>query len=130
MRTLSNREAADLSEVQLSGVGLMFAVLLLLVTVGGLIAYKATAALAVIGKVQSTGVLKPRFDLVPTAAAPVWVGVFERTVSYFGAVWPALLFGILISGAVRAFVSPAGSRGCSGAGACARSWWLLWRGRL
>ncbi|HWW75717.1 MAG TPA: permease [Pyrinomonadaceae bacterium] len=94
----------------------MLAALLLLVTVGGLIAYKATASLAVIGKVQSTGVLKARFDLVPPASAPFWSGVLDRTLSYFGAVWPALLFGVLISGAVRAFVSPRWLAGLFGRG--------------
>ncbi|HJQ30789.1 MAG TPA: permease [Pyrinomonadaceae bacterium] len=94
----------------------MLAALLLLVTVGGLIAYKATASLAVIGKVQTTGVLKARFDLVPPASAPFWSGVLDRTLSYFGAVWPALLFGVLISGAVRAFVSPRWLAGLFGRG--------------
>jgi uncharacterized membrane protein YraQ (UPF0718 family) len=116
METVQRQTAADLSEVKLSGLSLMLAALLLLITVGGLIAYKATASLAVIGKVQTTGVLKARFDLVPPASAPFWSGVLERTVSYFGAVWPALLFGVLISGAVRAFVSPRWLAGLFGRG--------------
>jgi uncharacterized membrane protein YraQ (UPF0718 family) len=94
---------------RLSRLTFIFGTLLLLVTVGGLIVYKATGSWAVIGKVQSTGVLKPRFDLMGA-------GVFERTLSYFNTVWPALLFGILISGAVRAFVSPRWLAGLFGGG--------------
>ncbi len=84
----------------------VYALLSLLFIVGSLIAYKTTASLAVISKVQATGVLKPRFELIPTDSTPIWASAFSRTLSYFLAVWPALLFGILISGAVRAFVSP------------------------
>jgi hypothetical protein len=93
----------------MSRAGLVFGVLLLLVTVGGLVAYKATGSLAVIGKVQATGALKPRFDLLAA-------GAFERTLSYFNTVWPALLFGVVISGAVRAFVSPRWLAGLFGGG--------------
>ncbi|MCA1815827.1 MAG: permease, partial [Acidobacteria bacterium] len=81
--------------------------LLLLTVVGGLVTYKATAALAVIEKVRATGTIKPRFDLVGAGSASAWLGVFGRTYSYFSAVWIALLFGVLIGGAVRAFVQPA-----------------------
>lgn len=117
MERVQGRDAADLSDVGLSGLSLMFALLLLLVSVGGLIAYKATTSLAVIGKVQATGALQPRFDLLPPASSPAWGGVLDRTLSYFGAVWPALLFGVLISGAVRAFVSPRWLAGLFGRGA-------------
>jgi uncharacterized membrane protein YraQ (UPF0718 family) len=109
METLTTPDAAGLSDGRLSRLTFVFGVLLLLVTVGGLIVYKATGSLAVIGKVQQTGVLKPRFDLVAA-------GAFERTLSYFNTVWPALLFGVLISGAVRAFVSPRWLAGLFGGG--------------
>lgn len=94
----------------------IFALLLLLVIVGGLIAYKATASLAVIGKVQTTGVLKPRFDLIQSSSPSTWMGALDRTLSYFAVVWPALLFGVLISGTVRAFVSPGWLAGLFGRG--------------
>ena len=84
----------------------VFAALVPLVLVGGLVAYKSAASLAVIGKVQATGVLNPRFDLTHSASPTTLAGVLDRTWSYFAAVWPALAFGVLISGAVRAFVSP------------------------
>ena len=79
---------------------------MLLIIIGALITYKTTASLAVVEKVQSTGVLKPRFDLIQTDGSSVWASALNRTLDYFSVVWIALLFGILISGAVRIFVSP------------------------
>ncbi|MDQ3746125.1 MAG: permease [Acidobacteriota bacterium] len=89
-----------------SGYGHAYALLSLLLIVGCLIAYKTTASLAVIERVQATGVIKPRFDITQADSTSAWAGAFGTTLSYFLVVWPALLFGILISGAVRAFVSP------------------------
>ena len=76
-----------------------------LVIVGALIAYKSSAALAVIGKVSATGVFTPRGNVVPRVGAS-GAGVVTRTLNYFLVIWPALLFGILISAAVSTFVSP------------------------
>jgi len=76
-----------------------------LVIVGALIAYKSSAALAVIGKVSATGVFTPRGNVVPRVGASD-AGVVTRTLNYFLVIWPALLFGILISAAVSTFVSP------------------------
>src|ERR1043166_6986214 len=126
---LSEREGGGAGP---SGYRPTYALLSLLLIVGCLIAYKATASLAVIGKVQATGVIKPRFDLIPTAASSAWGGTFDRTLSYFLVVWPVLLFGILISGGARARSSarvlparrgcsaPAASRPCSRASTNAR----------
>jgi uncharacterized membrane protein YraQ (UPF0718 family) len=94
----------------------VYVLLFLLLIVGGLIAYKATASLGVIGKVHATGILKPRFEIVPNASSSVWLSALDRTLSYFAVVWPALLFGVLISGAVRAFVSPQWLAGLFGQG--------------
>ena len=95
----------------------IYALLLLLIIVGGLIAYKATASLSVIERVQATGVLKPRFELTQSDSSSIWLGaLISRTLSYFSVVWPALLFGVLISGAVRAFVSPRWVAGLLGRG--------------
>ncbi|HEX8337941.1 MAG TPA: permease [Pyrinomonadaceae bacterium] len=109
MKATTTGDAAGLPGVEMSRAGVVFGVLLLLMTVGGLVAYKATGSLAVIGKVQATGALQPRFDLMAAGAG-------ARTLSYFNAVWPALLFGVLISGAVRAFVSPRWLAGLFGGG--------------
>src|SRR5438132_10945910 len=76
-----------------------------LVIVGALIAYKSSAALAVIGKVSATGVFKPRGNVIPRVGASD-AGVLTRTLNYFLVIWPALVFGILISAAVSTFVSP------------------------
>ncbi|HEX8096492.1 MAG TPA: permease [Pyrinomonadaceae bacterium] len=111
-----SREAENAQGVEISDPRPVYAALLLLIIVGGLIAYKATASLAVIEKVQATGLLKPRFDLIRADAPSSWVSAFNRTLSYFAAVWPALLFGVLIGGAVRAFVSPRWLAGLFGGG--------------
>jgi uncharacterized membrane protein YraQ (UPF0718 family) len=77
----------------------------LLVIVGALIAYKSSAALTVIGKVSATRVFTPRGNVIPGVGASE-AGIVSRTLNYFLVIWPALLFGILISGAVSTFVSP------------------------
>ncbi len=68
--------------------------------------YKGTAALAVIQKVQNTGAFQPRANVVPMPGNPAQVNVLTRSMNYFLAIWPALLFGILISGAVRVLDPP------------------------
>src|SRR6267142_4729047 len=80
-------------------------VLPLLVIVGALIAYKSSAALSVIGKVSVTGVFIPRGNVIPQVGASD-ADVLTRTLNYFLVIWPALVFGILISAAVSTFVSP------------------------
>src|SRR5437773_237717 len=82
-----------------------YLVLPVLVIVGALIAYKSSAALAVIGKVSATGIFTPRGNVIPRVGAS-GAGVLTRTLNYFLVIWPALVFGILISAAVSTFVSP------------------------
>lgn len=84
----------------------IYAAALLLVIVGALLVYKGTAALAVIGKVQSTRAFQPRANVVPMPGNAAQVNVVARSMNYFLVIWPALLFGILISGAVRVLVPP------------------------
>jgi uncharacterized membrane protein YraQ (UPF0718 family) len=76
-----------------------------LLIIGALIAYKSSAALAVIGKVSVTGVFIPRGDVIPLVGGSE-ASVLVRTLNYFLVIWPALFFGILISAAVTTFVSP------------------------
>src|SRR2546421_10567527 len=83
----------------------LYFVLPVLVIVGALIAYKSSTALGVIGKVYATGVIKPRSNVIPRVGASD-AGVLTRTLNYFLVIWPALVFGILISAAVSTFVSP------------------------
>ncbi|MBA3570077.1 MAG: permease [Pyrinomonadaceae bacterium] len=80
---------------------------LLLVIVGALLVYKGTAALAVIEQVRNTGAgFQPRVNVLPVPGNSVQVNVIARSMNYFLVIWPALLFGILISGAVRVLVRP------------------------
>src|SRR5438477_9368118 len=79
------------------------AVLLPGLLIAGLVFYKWKASLVAIEKVWSSGILSVRTDVVTLGQ----VGRFTVVVSmlnYFSVIWPALVFGILISAAVRAFV--------------------------
>ncbi len=84
----------------------IYAATLLLVIAGSLFIYKSTAALAVIEKVQQTRAFQPRLNVLPMPGNAPQLGLFTRSVNYFSVIWPALLFGILISGAVRVLDPP------------------------
>jgi hypothetical protein len=84
----------------------LYAVTLLLVVAGALLVYKGTVALAVIEKVQNTRTFQPLANVVPMRGNEAQVNVVARSINYFLVIWPALLFGILISGAVRVLDSP------------------------
>jgi uncharacterized membrane protein YraQ (UPF0718 family) len=76
-----------------------------LLIIGALIAYKSSAALAVIAKVSASGTFAPRGNVIPLVGDS-GASVLTRTLNYFLVIWPALFFGILISGAVSTFVPP------------------------
>lgn len=78
---------------------------LLVVLVGGLITYKAAGSLAVLHTAAETGAFRPR-PLLDAGAGGGMVQILGRTRTYLAIVWPALVFGILIGGAVRTLVSP------------------------
>lgn len=80
--------------------------LLLLVLVGGLVTYKSSGALRQIERARSIGSIATPVDVVPVFATPS-LSVASRSVNYLAAIWPALVFGLLISAAVRAFVPTA-----------------------
>src|SRR5436309_5948962 len=84
---------------------IFYLVLPVLLIVGALITYKSSAALRVIGKVSATGAFTPRGNVIPRVGASE-AGILTRTLNYFLVIWPALVFGILISAAVCTFVSP------------------------
>src|SRR5689334_22489947 len=84
----------------------IYTAILLLVITGGLVVYKSTAALAVIQKVHNTQTFQPRVNLLPIPGNDVQLSLFARSVNYFAVIWPALLFGVLISGAVRVLDPP------------------------
>lgn len=83
-----------------------YPVFLLFVLVGGLITYKGAKALSTLEAVHATHTFKGRPDVVPVTSSTEQINIIARSMNYFGVIWPALLFGVLISGAVRAFVPP------------------------
>ncbi len=99
----ANRRESEASLTTIRRV-VYFALPTLLIIVA-LIAYKSSAALAVLGKVSATGVFTPRGNVIPLVGGS-GASVLTRTLNYFLVIWPALLFGILISAAVTTFVSP------------------------
>jgi uncharacterized protein len=102
--TKLNQQAISFSTQR--GSKVVYAATLLLMIVGTLFVYKGTAALAVIGKVQSTGTFQPRLNVVPMPGSALQINLLARSINYFAIIWPALLFGILISGAVRVLDPP------------------------
>jgi len=100
-QTESNKSAASPS----TRGRVLYFLLPTLIIVGALVAYKSSAALTVIGKVSATRAFTPRGNVIPKVGASE-ASVVTRTLNYFLVIWPALVFGILISGAVSTFVSP------------------------
>ena len=84
----------------------IYTAILLLVIAGCLVVYKSTAALGVIQKVQNTRTFQPRVNLLPIPGHDVNLSLLARSANYFAVIWPALLFGVLISGAVRVLDPP------------------------
>lgn len=76
---------------------------ILILLLGGLISYKAVGSLHVLQNAASSGGIGSRHLLILDSSA---TGLLERSGRYLALVWPALVFGILISAAVRTFVSP------------------------
>ncbi len=71
-----------------------------------LFVYKSNSAIKVIESTWVSGTIAGRPGVVAFGGSVGAVGTFERTINYFSVIWPALVFGILIAAAVRAFVSP------------------------
>lgn len=72
--------------------------LFVLLLAGALVAYKAAGSIRVIEQVRAGSGLS-------ASNAAAGLDLVSRSVDYLAVVWPALAFGILISAAVRAFVS-------------------------
>jgi hypothetical protein len=77
------------------------AIVLLVVLVASLIAYKTGPALRTIRTAQSTGQLKPHPYLVSSTLSANPGVLWTESSAYFRIIWPALAFGILISAAAR-----------------------------
>lgn len=102
----AEQKANDPGEASLKAIQrVVYFALPTLLIIGALIAYKSSAALAVIARVSASGTFTPRGDVIPLVGDS-GASVLTRTLNYFLVIWPALLFGILISGTVTTFVSP------------------------
>jgi uncharacterized membrane protein YraQ (UPF0718 family) len=77
-----------------------------LLFVAGLIFYKTRASLPVLRGAWARGAIAGRSEVVSFGAHASTINLFQRSLNYFVVIGPALLFGILISTAVRAYVSP------------------------
>lgn len=76
---------------------------LLLVLVASLVIYKSAGAIRQIEHARTTGTVAVSADLVSADLGALPARVVARSVNYVAVIWPALVFGILIGGAVRAF---------------------------
>lgn len=77
--------------------------LLLLVLVSSLVVYKSAGAVRQIEHARANGVLALKADAVSADSAALSLRIAALSLNYFAAIWPALVFGILIGGAARAF---------------------------
>jgi uncharacterized membrane protein YraQ (UPF0718 family) len=80
------------------------AILGLLMTVGGLVIYKATAAMGVLAKASNGTPPKAKAGWIDPSGASAAAKPFINAVDYFNWIMIALAFGIVISAAVRALV--------------------------
>jgi uncharacterized membrane protein YraQ (UPF0718 family) len=84
----------------------IISILLLAGLVAGLIGYKAQGGLKRISKLQATGSLGLHPEALHRPAGSGLMATGAQTLAYLNIVWPALLFGVLISAAVHAAISP------------------------
>ncbi|PYS56335.1 MAG: hypothetical protein DMG13_00085 [Acidobacteria bacterium] len=70
-----------------------------------LLIYKTTTSIGVLRSTGSSHTMRARPEIVALGQVSA-INALERSVNYFLVIWPALVFGILIGAAVRAFVSP------------------------
>ena len=98
-------------------------ILVPLVVIGALIAYKTQGSIAVLRGVSGSGELAARPEVVALGSGPLGVGALGRTLNYMTIIAPALIFGVLISAAVRAFVSERWIAGAFGAGSTKAHLW-------
>jgi hypothetical protein len=89
-----------------AGRQVVFSVLILLALVVGLLAYKGGAALVLLRQTGSAETLRLSAGALRAPRGSSLSDLLARSITYLTIVGPALVFGILISGAVRAFVSP------------------------
>jgi uncharacterized membrane protein YraQ (UPF0718 family) len=81
-------------------------ILLLVGLIAGLIGYKTQGGLKRISKLQATGSLGLHPEVLRRPPGPELIATGAQTLAYLKIVWPALAFGVLISAAVHATISP------------------------
>jgi uncharacterized membrane protein YraQ (UPF0718 family) len=81
-------------------------ILLLAGLSGGLIGYKARGGLKRMNELRATGSFWRHTEALHRPAGSEIAATGAQTLAYLNIVWPALLFGVLISSAVHAAVSP------------------------
>jgi len=82
--------------------------LLLLVLVGTLFVYKSAGAVRQLDYARAHGSVALKADVVSADSAALPLRVAAGSLNYLAAIWPALVFGILISAAVRTYAPVAG----------------------
>jgi len=91
-------------------------IVLTLVVLSSLFYYKWGGAIRTVVSVQASGAYQARPELIASAGLPLVLASGARTINYLAIVWPALVFGVLIAGLVRAFVTPGGIAALFGSG--------------
>jgi uncharacterized membrane protein YraQ (UPF0718 family) len=84
----------------------IISILLLVGLVAGLIGYKANGGLKRFNQLRATGSLPIHTEALHRPAGSSLVATGAQTLAYLNIVWPALVFGVLISAAVHAAISP------------------------
>jgi len=84
-----------------------YSVLLLAILITALIGYKGYSGLTKLQLMREGQTLELRDHLLRIRPEPAKLGFMTRSLDYLDIIWPALLFGVLISAWVHAFVSPA-----------------------
>jgi uncharacterized membrane protein YraQ (UPF0718 family) len=81
-------------------------ILLLAGLLAGLVGYKARGGLKRFNQLRATGSLTIHTNALHRPAGSGLLATDAQTLAYLNIVWPALLFGVLISAAVHAAISP------------------------
>jgi len=84
----------------------ILSILLLIGLLAGLIGYKSNGGLKRFNQLRATGSLPIHAEALHPPAGSAVVATGAQTLAYLNIVWPALVFGVLISAAVHAAISP------------------------
>lgn len=84
----------------------ILSILLLTGLLAGLIGYKGRGGLKRMQQLRATGALRIRTEALQRPAGSEFTATGAQTLAYLNIVWPALVFGVLISATVHAAVSP------------------------